>query len=131
MDVKLRWKTALFAILVILSNSFGNLLLAVGMRATEDVSHSPLAMVRAIFSPWVAAGIALLVLWLLARMTMLGWADLTYVLPVTAFGYALSAALGAIFLSERITPLRAAGTLLIVTGTILVGGGPARQERKP
>jgi uncharacterized membrane protein len=130
MPPHLRWKTALFAIVVVLSNSFGNLLLAVGMRASEDVSHSAFAMLRAIFNPWVAAGVALLILWLLARMTMLGWADLTYVLPVTALGYAISAALGALFLSERITPVRWTGTLLIVTGTILVGVGQPRQERK-
>jgi uncharacterized membrane protein len=131
MPPHLRWKTALFAAIVILSNSFGNLLLAVGMRASEDVSHSALAMIRALFNPWVAAGIMLLILWLLARMTMLGWADLTYVLPVTALGYAISAGLGALFLAERITPLRWTGTLLIVTGTVLVGLGSPHQERKP
>jgi drug/metabolite transporter (DMT)-like permease len=126
----LRVKTAIFALVVILSNSVGNLLLAVGMRESDDVSASPLALIQAIFNPWVLAGITLLILWMLARMTMLGWADLTYVLPVTALGYAISAALGALFLSETITPARWAGTLLIVTGTILVGMGNPHQESR-
>jgi len=64
-------------------------------------------------------------------MAMLSWADLTYVLPVTAVGYVISAILGRMFLNEQITAARWAGTLLIVTGTILVGLGPEkRPERK-
>ena len=122
MDAKLRWKTRAFAAFVILSNSFGNLFLAQGMHATAEVD-SPGAMLSAIFNPYVAAGIVLLISWLLSRMAMLSWADLTYVLPVTAFGHVVSAVLGWAFLSETITPVRWAGTLLIVTGTVLVGLG--------
>ena len=69
------------------------------------------------------AGITLLILWLLSRMALLSWADLSYVLPVTSFGYAASALIGHFFLNEHITPHRWAGTLLIVAGTILVGMG--------
>ena len=121
-----RWKTSAFALFVILSNAFGNLFLTIGMRASDDVTATPLAFIQAIFRPQVFAGIALLILWLLTRMAMLSWADLTYVLPVTAVGYALSAALGGIFLDERITAVRWTGTMLIVAGTVLVGLGPER-----
>ena len=51
-----------------------------------------------IFSPWVLLGTTLLIFWLLSRMTLLGWADLSYVLPVTSIGYVLSAILGKILL---------------------------------
>jgi len=128
MTPALRWKTRVFALFIILSNSFGNLLLAIGMRASADVTASPVEFIRAIFQPQVALGIILLILWLLSRMAMLSWADLTYVLPVTAVGYVLSAALGRLFLNEQITPARWAGTVLIVTGTILVGLGPERKR---
>jgi uncharacterized membrane protein len=126
----LRWKTRAFALFVILSNSFGNLFLALGMRASEDVSRSPWALVAAIFNPWVTLGITLLILWLLTRMAMMSWADLTYVLPVTSFGYVISAALGRMFLNEQITGWRWAGTVLIVAGTVLVGVGSPHQERR-
>ena len=53
-------------------------------------------------------------------MTLLGWADLTYVLPVTALGYVLSTALAAVFLDEQVSVKRWAGTGLIVLGTALV-----------
>ncbi|MEP7353445.1 MAG: EamA family transporter [Acidobacteriota bacterium] len=120
---RLQWKTRLFAIIVILTNSVGNLFIFLGMRHVDDVTKSPLTMIAAIFQPQVAIGIVLLITWLLTRMMMMSWADLTYVLPITAFGYVVSALLGWLFLSEIITPARWVGTLLIVMGTVLVGLG--------
>ena len=65
---------------------------------------------RLIFSPWVLLGTTLLILWLLSRMTLLGWADLSYVLPVTSIGYVLTAFLGKYFFAEQITWQRWLGT---------------------
>jgi uncharacterized membrane protein len=120
-DARLRWKTRVFAIIVILSNALGNFSLAWGMRGR--VTASPTDYITAIFTPWVMLGISLLILWLLSRMALLSWADLSYVLPVTSLGYVASAIIGRFFLSEQITPVRWAGTLLIVAGTVLVGMG--------
>jgi uncharacterized membrane protein len=69
----------------------------------------------------------LLIVWLLSRMTLLSWADLSYVLPVTSLGYVLVALLGRWLLDERITATRWAGILLIVAGVALVGSGTAPQ----
>ena len=77
---------------------------------------SPVDYVVAIFDPWVTLGVALLIVWLLARMALLSWADLSYVLPVTAIGYVATALMGRFFLHEQVTPQRWAGTLLIVLG---------------
>src|SRR6202020_2319208 len=107
-DARLRWKTRVFAIIVILSNAFGNFFLDRGMHGR--VTNTPFEYVTAILTPW-----------LLSRMALLSWADLSYVLPVTSFGYVASALIGHFFLNEHITPHRWAGTLLIVAGTILVG----------
>jgi len=129
MNPRLRWKTRAFAAIVILSNAFGNLCLTWGMRhGAEEITASPLSFIQAIVNPWVSFGIVLLVLWMLSKMFLLSWADLTYVLPVTAFGYVLNAALGRLFLGEVITPARWAGTLLIMAGVILVGLGTPHSE---
>ena len=121
---RLRWKTRAFAAIVILSNAFGNLSLTWGMRyGAEELTASPLSFIRAIFSPWVSLGICLLIAWFISRMLLLSWADLSYVLPVTAFGYVLTALLSRLFLGENITPARWAGTLLIMAGVVLVGLG--------
>jgi len=123
MHPRLRWKTQAFAAIVILSNAFGNLSLTWGLRNGVGELASPLSFLRAIFSPWVSLGICLLITWMLSRMFLLSWADLSYVLPVTAFGYVLNAVLGRVFLGEQVTPARWAGTLLIMAGVVLVGLG--------
>jgi uncharacterized membrane protein len=74
----------------------------------------------------VCLGIGLLILWMLSRMALLSWADLSYVLPVTALGYVLTALAGKLFLGEQVSPQRWMGTLLIVAGTILVGSTSIR-----
>ncbi len=125
---RLKWKTRVFAIIVILSNAFGNFFLDRGMHGR--VTATPLEYVAAILTPWVMLGISLLILWLLSRMALLSWADLSYVLPVTSLGYVASALIGHFWLHEHITAQRWAGTLLIVAGTVLVGmGSHAGDER--
>lgn len=127
---RLEWKTRLFAAIVILSNTLGNFFIARGMRGLAVPADSPLHMLLAIFTPWVALGIALLILWLLSRMVLLSWADLSYVLPVTSLGYVANALMGHFFLGEHITMARWSGTLLIVAGTVLVGMGSHTQARR-
>lgn len=114
---RIRLKTRIFALIVILSNAFGNFFLTWGLRRREAVlSLSPIDYIVAIFDPWVMLGVGLLILWLLSRMTLLSWADLSYVLPVTAFGYVVSALMGRFFLNEHVSWQRWSGTLLIVLG---------------
>lgn len=117
---RLRWKSWLCAILVVLSNVFGNFAMKRGMPAQLD---SPLAYITTLFQPWVALGVALLIVWMMSRMALLSWADLSYVLPVTSVGYVLVAIVGKVLLNEQITPRRWTGILLIMAGVALVGGG--------
>lgn len=110
------------ALLVILLNATGNLSLTVGMRSLPDrMSANPMDYVRAMGHPPVTLGIVLLILWLLARMTLFSWADLSFVVPVTAVGYILAALFGHFFLDERVTVVNWLGTLLIFLGTGFVG----------
>lgn len=105
-----------------LLNAVGNLSLAWGMRhIPEAMGWNPLGYLRAMVNPFVATGIVLLVCWLLARMTLLSWADLSFVLPLTGFGYILAAVFGKLFLGESVTPARWFGTILICAGTAMVG----------
>ena len=118
---RLRLKTRSFTFLVVLSSLCGNFSLSWGMRQVGSlVSFSPLAYMRAVFNPWVALGISLLILWLFFQLALLSWADLSYVLPVTSIGYVLSALAGRLFLHEEITRWRWAGILSIMAGVALV-----------
>jgi len=71
--------------------------------------------------PFVALGIAMLILALLTRMALLSLADLSFVLPVTATGYVLAALFGQVFLHEVVTAQQWLGTVLIFMGSGLVG----------
>lgn len=101
-------KTPVAVAVVVLTNVFGNFFLSLGLRQAG------------VLSPWVGLGVLLLTTWMLSRLALLSWADLSYVLPVTSFGYVLTALLGRLFLGEQVSPLRWAGTLLIAAGVVLV-----------
>jgi uncharacterized membrane protein len=115
-------KTKLLTVFVVATNVLGNFSMSWGMKhQSTDLGLAPLNYIRLIFTPWVLLGTALLILWLLSRMTLLGWADLSYVLPVTSIGYVLSAVLGKVFFGEQVTWQRWLGTAFIVMGIVFVG----------
>jgi drug/metabolite transporter (DMT)-like permease len=116
---RLRIKTCICASAVVLSNVFGNFFMKRGMPSELA---GPLDYITVLFRPWVALGVLLLILWMLLRMALLSWADLSYVLPVTSIGYVLVALAGKVLLHEEISGKRWAGILLIVAGVALVSG---------
>ena len=128
----IRRKTAFFTGIVVLSNVAGNSALTYGMQRLGDIGYSPLAMVSALFHPWVALGVALLILWTLSHMALLSWADLSYVLPVTAIGYVFTALSARYFLGETVSFTRWAGIALITVGVTLVGiTSPSTTQHQP
>ena len=115
-------KTAATSAVVVVSNVLGNFSLSLGLKSRGPlIGFSPLPYLEALFSPWVVLGVLLLILWLLSRMTLLSWADLTFVLPVTAAGYVLTAAMGRWLLAEQISWQRWAGIAMIFAGVVMVG----------
>ncbi|HLK62998.1 MAG TPA: hypothetical protein VKU19_06140 [Bryobacteraceae bacterium] len=126
-SARLRIKTWICATVVVLSNVFGNFFMKRGMPAELP---TPLAYITALFQPWVSLGVLLLILWMLSRMALLSWADLSYVLPVTSIGYVLVALAGRVLLNEQISYKRWAGIALIMAGVALVSGGSAPQTAK-
>ncbi len=127
-SARLRLKTWACATVVVLSNVSGNFFLKRGMPTQLA---TPLAYITVLFRPWVSAGVLLLILWLLSRMALLSWADLSYVLPVTSVGYVLVALAGKVLLHEEITATRWAGIVLIMAGVALVSGYSAPQSVEP
>ena len=89
----------------------------------------PLSLISAVFTPWIATGIALLIGFFASYLTALSWADLTYVLPATAFGNVIVALLSKFWLHEPISLERWAGIVLITVGVGFVAQGPALTER--
>jgi drug/metabolite transporter (DMT)-like permease len=104
------------SIAVIVLNAAGNCCLSLGMR-----SHASTDYLGAMTNPWVIAGIVLLIGWLASQLSLLSWADLTYVLPITAASFVGSAVLGAVVLHEHVSGPRWAGIALIAAGIVIVG----------
>jgi len=118
-------KTPIVLSLAVVANSAGSVCLARGMKSFPILEASGAAWLfeaaaQVLSNPWIIIGIMLLMVFLSAYMAALSWADLSFVLPATAPGYVLTAILSRIFLEEQISPLRWAGTILIVAGTWLV-----------
>ena len=117
---RLRLKTLICTVIVVFSNAFGDFFMKRGLPESQSLS-GPLDFIGALFQPWVALGVVLLVLWQLSRMALLSWADLSYVVPVTSIGYVVVALIGKVLLNEDITGRRWAGIALIMAGVALVG----------
>ncbi len=119
----------LVLLVVVLTASFGDVLLSHGMSQVGPVSFNHLGLLlTALKNLWVVAGIVLLLGFFASYLSALSWADLTFVLPSTAFSYVIVALLSRFWLHEHITLSRWLGILLIVCGVGFVANGPALTE---
>src|SRR5438067_10265556 len=108
----------------------GDTCLSRGMTHMPAITLAhPGSLIAAVFTPWIAAGIALLIGFFASYLTALSWADLTYVLPATAFGNVIVALLSKFWLHEPISLARWAGIVLITIGVGFVAQGPSLTER--
>jgi len=110
---------------VSVSVPLGDASLSRGMTGLPAISLAhPLTLIAAVFTPWIAIGIALLIGYFASYLTALSWADLTYVMPATALGNVFVALLAHFWLHETISPLRWIGIMLITLGVAFVAQGP-------
>jgi drug/metabolite transporter (DMT)-like permease len=120
----------LVLLIVTLTASCGDTFLARGMKLLGPVSlDHPTALIHAIFTPWVASGILLLIGFFASYLTALSFADLTYVLPATSLGYVLMTLLARFWLHEHVSPWRWLGVLCITAGVGFVTRGPSWTHR--
>jgi multidrug transporter EmrE-like cation transporter len=117
----LRSKTLLAALVAVLSNVLGNFALSQGMRHAGPSSTFLLSLPGLLLNTWVIAGICLLAIWMVTQLSLLSWADLSYVMPVTASSYILTAVLGAVALGETVSTAHWLGIALIFLGVAVVG----------
>ena len=125
-------KNRIFIALVVLSNSVGNLLLGFAMERMPDFSKTTL--LTYIFAVgtniWLLLGMALMIVYMIAQLSMYSWADLSYVLPMTASTYIVSALLSKFILHETVSTVRWLGIALISFGVIFVAETPVREEEE-
>jgi uncharacterized membrane protein len=114
-------KTAIVLALAILSQAAGDTLLSKGMKQTASPDHSWFFMLhQALTEPAIWLGTALVIAFFLLHAATLSWADLSFVLPASSFGYVVNVAFAYHFLNEPVSLLRWLGTLLISVGVVVV-----------
>src|SRR5205814_10698741 len=121
----LRIKTLVMVLAMVVCANVGDLMLKRGMTQIGVVKVSPSALghafVLTVTNVTIWIGILFLIGFMASYMTVLSWADYSYVMPAGAFGYALLTLLAVIFLHESVSPRRWVGVLLICVGVLLVG----------
>ena len=122
---RLRIKTLVMVLAMVVCANAGDLLLKRGMTEIGAVQLTASGLAQA-FRLTVASGtiwVAILFLsgFMLSYMTVLSWADYSYVMPAGAFGYALLTLLAVVFLHESVSARRWVGVVLICAGVLLVG----------
>lgn len=111
---------------VVFCSTLGDGFLSRGMRQIGEISFARWHdLLFAPFNPWVALGIVLLATFFGLYTEALSWADLSYIMPATAFGNVLTAIFAKFYLHEQIPPTRWAGILLITFGVGFVSRSPS------
>ncbi len=122
---RLRFKTLVMVLLMMVCANTGDLLLARGMKQIGKVVISVPGLQHALWmtiqnvSIWI--GILFLIGFTLCYMTAVSWADYSFVMPAGAIGYAIQTMLAIVVLHEVVSPKRWMGVALICVGVLLVG----------
>ncbi len=127
-------RTILVLFIAICAQTLGDVFLTKGMKSIGEVDTlDPLELLRigvqVFTTPYVWLGILILSIFFGLYLIALSWADLSFVLPVTAFGYVLNAFMSWQFLGERVSTARWLGTIIICIGVAVVSRTEQRTTR--
>lgn len=118
-------KTALLVLVAAVFGGTGHVMLSKGMKTVGDLTEAPAGRVggmvtHAVSNPWLLLGVTLQATFFVMYVTLLSRADVSKILPMTAFDYVVVAVLASVLLAEPITAARWTGIGFIVLGVILV-----------
>ena len=122
---RLRIKTLVMVLAMVVCANVGDLMLKRGMSQNGAVQLTGDGVAHAfrltVTNGTIWVGIMFLTGFMVSYMTVLSWADYSYVMPAGAFGYALLTLMAVLFLHESVSPRRWVGVVLICVGVLLVG----------
>lgn len=128
-------KTFVVLFVAICAQTFGDVCLTKGMKSVGEVNTLDPAMlfqigVQVFTTPYVWLGIFILAIFFGLYLVALSWADLSFVLPMTAFGYVMNALMSWQLLGEQVSPARWIGTLIICFGVAIVSRTEQRTTKQ-
>jgi uncharacterized membrane protein len=120
---------------MMLCANVGDLLLKMGMSQIGTVRFTIAGLFQAfhltLFQGTIWLGILFLMGFMASYMTVMSWADYSYVMPIGAFGYALNTLLAQVYLKEQVSLKRWVGVFVICVGVFLVGQTKPSTVGKP
>lgn len=121
-------REVLFFLWIIFGGTAGELCLSRAMKTVGEVTDfHPRALIGVILSvvrvKWTWIGLTLMTLAFFGFLGILSLDNVSFVVPVTALSYAVSALGSGVFLGEHVSRQRWAGVLLVCAGVALVFAG--------
>lgn len=103
-------------------SALAQIALKVGAAPLKSTAGKSLAEVilSVAASPFIWVGLAIYGASILGWIWVLSKTDVSVAYPFVGIGFVLTAAMGAIFLHENVSPLRIAGTVLVIFGCVLI-----------
>jgi drug/metabolite transporter (DMT)-like permease len=123
-------KTVIVLTIMVLAGACGDVLVSKGMKQVGEITTAqPLELlragVRAARNPYVVTGVVSLAVYFFSFSTVLSWADVSLVVPISALSFLLTTYVAQHTLGEHVTLPRWCGTILIVLGVVLVARSQA------
>ncbi|HTZ16873.1 MAG TPA: EamA family transporter [Dissulfurispiraceae bacterium] len=118
-------KTFVVILFATLSAAIGEVLMSYGMKRggaidLTDPSQWGVLILSVVRNYYVLAGVVLLAIFFFLYLASLSWADISFVMPLTAMSYIFAAVLARVVLKEDVSWFRWIGTAIIVVGIIIV-----------
>jgi uncharacterized membrane protein len=118
-------KTLVLVLIAGLLGGTGHVMLSKGMKTVGDLTEAETSRLggmvrRVVTNPWVLLGVTLQASFFFLYLTLLSRADVSKILPMTAFDYIVVALLAQLLLAEAVTAARWTGIGFIVLGVFLV-----------
>jgi drug/metabolite transporter (DMT)-like permease len=131
-------KTVIVVTLAALSAAVGETLLSYGMKKNgamnlADPSQWFSLILSVVRNPYITVGVVFLAIFFFLYLAALSWADLSFVLPLTAVSYIFAALLARFVLGEEVSVFRWIGTVVIMIGIglIALNGGQHSRANTP
>lgn len=126
---RVRLKTFVMIVLMVLFGPMGDALLGKGMRETGGVPLTSFATAadgigRGFANKMVWLGLLSLIVFFVCYLLVLSWADYSFISPATAINYAIVTFFAWTLLGEVVTSVRWLGVVVICLGVFLVGHTP-------
>jgi drug/metabolite transporter (DMT)-like permease len=118
-------RTFIVIFLATLSAAVGEVLLSYGMRRNGQIDLTKLSqwvdlILSVVRNPYVFVGVVFLGIFFFLYLAALSWADLSFIMPLTAMSYFFATLMAKFILREEVSWVRWGGTIIIIIGITLI-----------